>query len=323
MGRGYEGTGAILAGVALAEEMGLVATAIRGRLNLGAKTDDPRASFEFTDAALGSARRYGLRTLARIAVGNLAGACLQIGEWDRAIDELTSTRDETTDTLALNYLDWALLNFTAWRGEDLRDEVARLIAWARTFDDAAALQAVHDVEAQVAMASGDLLGACDHWMAFGNIDATNAPMSYQMATFAALIGGDVERADAALAAHIGTERNGRIPALDRRLLAAGLLGLRGRPGDALREGRLVLGEYERSRIPWRHALGALMLVTVVDSDEAETADLAEAARTTFAQVGAKPFLALLDAALASRPGRAARPIRATQLGTRDVTVEAS
>ncbi len=321
MGRGYEGTGAILAGVALAEERGLVATALRGRLNLGAKTDDPRASFEFTNTALGSARRYGLRTAVRIAVGNLAGACLQIGEWDRAIDELSGTRDETMDTLARNYLDWALVNFTAWRGENVEGEVARLIAWARTFDDEAALQAVHDLGAQVALASGDLVGACDHWMAFGAADALNAPVSYLMAALAALIARDVVRADTALAAHIGTGRNGRVPALDRRMLAAGLLGLRGRPADALREGRAVLGEYERSGILWRQAIGALMLVAVVDSDEADVRDLADDARTIFSQVGATPFIALLDRALAESSQRD-RPSRSMgRASARDVAVE--
>ena len=95
MGRLYEGTGALRAGIDLAEERGLVTTALRGRLNLGVKLDDPRASYDATSAALDSARRYGLRAMIRMLVVNLAGASLQICEWDRAVEDLTTARDET------------------------------------------------------------------------------------------------------------------------------------------------------------------------------------------------------------------------------------
>ena len=42
LGRGYEGLGAIRAGIELADERGLVSIALRGRLNLGVMAPDPR-----------------------------------------------------------------------------------------------------------------------------------------------------------------------------------------------------------------------------------------------------------------------------------------
>jgi tetratricopeptide (TPR) repeat protein len=323
MGRLYEGTGALRAGIDLAEERGLVTTAIRGRANLGVKLDDPRASFDATSAALVSARRYGLRALTRVLVGNLAGACLQTCEWERAVEDLTTTRDETTDTLARNYLSWTLLNFGAWRGEDVHGEVARLTDWARTFHDPAALESIHDLDAQMAIASGDLVGAADHWLAFGAIDALNAPPTYLMAGLAALMAGDAARASAALAGHVGTSRNARPLPLDRRLIGAGLLALDGRPADALHEGRAVLAEYERMGLPWRQAIGALMLVYVAGGDEADVRDLVDTARAIFTGVGATPFLTLLDRGLAASTSRTGRPGRAPAHSTRDVAVESS
>ena len=82
IGRSYEGLGAIRAGIELADQLGLVAIGLRGRINLGVLSPDPRTSFEAAEAGLEIARRFGLRGHVRILLGNLASAAMDVGEWD-------------------------------------------------------------------------------------------------------------------------------------------------------------------------------------------------------------------------------------------------
>jgi len=309
LGRTYEGLGAVKAGLDLAEQHGLVSTALRGRVNVGAfqLDSDPRVAFETSEAALEIAVRLGLRSYVTTLVGNVASAATEVGEWERAIREVTVARDESPDEFARNYLGWVLVTFSAWRGDDVAAEVDRLTAWAESFDETLARQAVHGLHADVAFGAGDFLVACDEWMAFAASDALSAPRSYQLAGLAALMTADSRRAAAALTAHERTAKHGRLYALDRRLLRAGLSALDGRQAEALREARAVIGEYVRLDLPWRQALAALMLLSTIGANDPEVRAAAESAREIFARLGAKPFLERLDAAMALSPGRAGRP----------------
>ena len=76
--------------------------------------------------------------------------------------------------------------------------------------------------------------------------------------------------------------------------------------EALREARSVIGEYGRLGLPWRQALGALMLLSTIGGGEAEVRAAAESAREILARLGAKPFVERLDAALAHSPNPAGR-----------------
>jgi class 3 adenylate cyclase/tetratricopeptide (TPR) repeat protein len=320
IGRPYEGLGAIRAGIDLAEEHGLVSTALRGRLNLGVLAQDPRTSFEAAETALAVATRFGLRGFVRTLVGNLAAAALEVGEWDRAIREVAAARDESPDELARNYLGWAGVTFGAWRGDDVAAEVSHLAAWAEGFGESGARDAVHGLQAEIAFGAGDFPLACDEWMIFAATDVLNAPVAFFYAGLAALMASDARRAAAALAAQEHTARHGRLHALDGRLLRAGLAALDGRHTDALREARAVSGEYGRLGLPWRQALAAVMLLSTIGAGEAEVRGAAESARETLARLGAKPFLERLDAALARPPDRAGRPAASSTAAPRDSTV---
>ena len=321
IGRSYEGLGAIRAGIELADELGLVATGLRGRINLGVLSSDPRVSFEAAEAGLEIARRFGLGGYVRTLVGNLASAAMDVGEWDRAVRELAAAREESPDELTANYLSWSLATYRSWRGEDVTAEVARLTAWAETFDDPGAREAPHGLRAEVAFAAGDFRVAADEWLAFAASDSLNAPTATFTAGLAGLLALDADRAAAGLAGHEASGRHGRLHSLDRRLLRAGLLGLGDRRAEALREGRLVLVEYERLGLRLRQAIGRLALITVAGGDDPETRELADSARAILQQLGAKPFLKLLDAALASASerGRAPRAAAAPSSPDRSAT----
>jgi len=299
VGRSYEGLGAIRAGIDLAEQHGLGATVLRGRVNLGVfqLASDPRAAFESAVAALEVAVRLGQRSFARTLVGNAAEAALEVGEWEWAVRELSAARDDSPDEFARNYMSWGLFRFDAWRGVDVAAEIDRLTAWAEGFDETSASEAVHELRAEVAFGAGEFLVATDEWMAFGPSDTLNAPNSYYLAGIAALRGGDRDRAAAALAAHELTAGHGRLWTLDRRLLGAGLTILDGRRAEGLRETLVAIDEYARMGLPWRRALATLMLVAAVGVDEPQVRAAAETARDILDRLGAKPLLARLDSAL--------------------------
>jgi len=300
LGRSYEGLGTIRAGIALADERGLISTALRGRLNLGVVAYDPRTSFEAARAALEIARRFGLRGFVRTLVGNLAAAAVEVGEWDLALHEYALALDESTDAMETRYLRWATVSLEAWRGRDVDDEVASLVAWADGLGESGAHDGIAGLRAEVAFGAGDYRSAAADWLAYAPTDILNAPPAYFLAGLSALLAGDRERAIRAIDGLDGLPGHARLRAVDRRMLAAGLAALDGRTQDALREARAVMADYDQLGLPWRRALGSMMLVALVGRDEADVADLAAFARATFERLGATPFLAQLDALLARR-----------------------
>ena len=267
---------------------------------------DPRTSFESAEAALEIARRFGLRGYVRTLVGNLASASIEVGEWERAIREIAVGRDESSDELAANHLRWILVTFSAWRGDDVTSEQAHLSAWAESIGEAGSREAIEDLRAQVDFGVGNFGAACDEWLVFAPSDALNAPTAYFYAGLAGLLAADRDRAAAALAGLEGVPIRFRMRTLDQRLLAAGLAALDGRRSESVREGRAVLAEYANLGLPWRQALGGLVLVALVGTDEADVREMAETARATFTRLGAKPFLATWTQ---RSPGRRAGRVR--------------
>jgi class 3 adenylate cyclase len=312
LGRGYEGLGAIRAGIELADERGLVSTALRGRLNMGVLAADPRASFEAAEAALEIARRFGLRGFVRTLVANSASAALEVGEWDRAIAAIGQARDESVDELEANHLSWVLFTFASDRGEGVTAERDRLTAWATSMGESGATVAIHDLLGESHFGAGAYSQACDEWLIFGPSDLLNAPIAYLNAGISALLAGDRERAATVVARLAELPGRGRWRALNLRLLQAGLGGLEGRTTEAVREARAVIGEYERLGLPWRQALGGLVLASVVGVGDRHVQELADASREIFSRLGARPFLDHLDvveARTASTAPPASQPVR--------------
>jgi tetratricopeptide (TPR) repeat protein len=298
LARPYEGLATIRAGLDLAEELGLVSLALRGRLNLSAylMDSDPRASFETSTAAVEIATRLGMRSYTRFLIGNVEEAAIEIGEWEFAIRAVTAARDESPEDIGIGGFGMGV-TLAAWRGEDVAAEIERRAAWAEEFGEKGASWVVCGLRAEVAFGAGHCLDACDQWMAVAPEDPMNASQTYFRAGLAGLMGADPDRAAAALAAHERIGPRGRILALDRRLLRAGLAALDGRRVEALREGQTAIAEYERLGLPWRQALGILMLVSTLGPGEPEVRALAVPGREILVRLGARPFLERLDAAI--------------------------
>jgi class 3 adenylate cyclase/tetratricopeptide (TPR) repeat protein len=300
-GRSYEGLGAVRAGIALADEFGLVTIGLRGRLNLGVLAVDPRTSYEAARAALDIARRFGLRGYERTLLGNMSSAQIEVGQWEQSYQELTREIEEAADELTVNHLSWARITLRAWRGESVGPELAHLIAWAESLGDAGAVGGIHGLRADVAFGEGRFATACDEWLAFAPTNSLNAPLAYFIAGLAALTARDRTRAQAALAGLEDVVGHSRLHELNRRLIAAGLAVLDGRPEEGVREARALLGEYDAMGLPWRSALGALMLLATAGAEDAQVRAMASAARETFVRLGARPFVEQVDARLGRQP----------------------
>jgi class 3 adenylate cyclase/tetratricopeptide (TPR) repeat protein len=310
IGRPYEGLGALRAGIALADERGLVPIALRGRLNVGVLEPDPRASFEATEAALEIARRLGMGGYIRTLVGNLGTPALELGQWERIIEETMTARDESPDELSANYASWSLMTYQAYRGEVVESEVERLVAWAESLDESGAREAVYWLRAEVDFGSGRYAQACDKWLRYAPSDPLNAPQTCFYAGMAALLAGDQDRAANAQSRLKALPGHTRLRTADQRLLEAGLAALEGRAPDAVREARAVLDEYERMGLVWRRAQASVMLAATVGLGEPGVRELAESARETFVHLKARPFLERLDALLVTSSGSAERTISA-------------
>ena len=88
-GRGYQGLVEIEGGLDLAERHGMVAIALRARLNLGALPNiDPAPALENNRRGLSEARRLGLRRRVLLFLTNGAEAGFWTGDWDWALPEL-------------------------------------------------------------------------------------------------------------------------------------------------------------------------------------------------------------------------------------------
>ncbi|HEU4674171.1 MAG TPA: adenylate/guanylate cyclase domain-containing protein [Candidatus Limnocylindrales bacterium] len=311
IGRSYEGLGVLRAGMELADEKGLVSTAVRGRINLGIAARDARVAFEVADGTVRMARRYGLGTALSTATGNLASAALHIGEWDRAIRELTAAAAESVDEFGANYAAWNLLTFRTFRGEEVSADRGRLKAWAKGFNESAAAGGVHQVDAEAAFAAGRFGEACDEWLEHARGDAVNAEESTLMAGLAAALAGRPDRARSAMEGLAAVPGRSRTHTADQRMLESAVAALEGRSVDALRDGRFAIGEFEALGLVWRQGLAGLALASALGVEAAEVRGYAEAAREIFARLAAAPFVERTDALLAE-PGGA--PSEGARLG---------
>ena len=87
----------------------------------------------------------------------------------------------------------------------------------------------------------------------------------------------------------------------RAEIRAGLAALEGRPAEALSLYADALRRFRDLGVELDAAFTAIEMATLLDPSLAEVSAAAEAGRATLVRLGAKPFIARLDAALARSP----------------------
>ena len=293
-------------GVAIAEEAGLAKVSIRGLNNLIASSSelDPRAALDACRAALLTARRLGVPTLEFGLIGSHLGAAYRTGDWSESLRLLESASGSDATFASRSTMIQGSRWIRSALAADVADDVAHLRRFLGEMTDAISQSGIADIAALEAWCDGRLVDARRAARA-SNALATY-PMMIALAARCALWSHDLEGARADLSLFDAAGAHGPALSAVRLVMAAGVAALEGDVVQALRgfrDGRAAL-----------HALGlrwdgALAAVDMIESmpDEPAAQEAAREARAVSLELGAAPFLARIDAALARARSESASP----------------
>jgi class 3 adenylate cyclase/tetratricopeptide (TPR) repeat protein len=298
-GRSYEGLSLIETGVRLAEQHGLARTALRGRLNLGyfLAGHDPEAAMAALGPALREARRLGDRGLIPNILANIAGASYFSGRSLQVLPELDAALAMDYEGSHRTWLVAEAVWHRAMLGIPVDEELAEIDEALRTMADPQFVAFMHTVHAIVAWARGDEVTARAENLATIGADASRSVLASAMAGRHALLARDLTAARqdrdrlAALSPHAG--HGARL-----RELEGGIAALEGRPAEALELFDQAIAVYEGLGLALDVAIAGLIMVTVMDPADPRVRAAGLEARERFVAIGATPFLARLDAAMA-------------------------
>ena len=289
------------AGVRLAEAAGATELELRARNNLSVTffKDDPRRALEIVVEGVEIGRKLGQRSIVNWQSTTAASYAFWIGEdWDAALGwlEIGLTAAPGTHELARASGIAALIG--TFRGDDgasLRTaeaaaagmsepQVDGVLDWARA---AAAF-----FDGRYAVAHDLAMSAASSWAEFG---VSTAPIAARAAAFA----GDRARFDAAEAWMRDYPDTAKEPRAAR--LAIGGLGafLDGRQAEALSSFRAAADIYRDTGFVVAQAESLYNAIALLPQ-AAESLAWVDEARSIFERVSAKPWLELLDRAVAAR-----------------------
>jgi len=303
LGRVREGIGVIRAGEELARDnelqaIRLYALVIRG---LFQGEIDVAAALDGNREGLALARRVGDRSAMLRFINNVGYTAFLAGDWDVALAELdTGLAEENLERAhRIDLLSNALI-VHACRGEPVADGLAELELAIAGDTESNRIAPVEDAKANAALAEGRLDDARVAWRRNAELIAWLAPSSFYQAARPALWDRDVAAVQADLAALDATGFHGRVVEVRRTTIRAGLAALEGRTADALALYREALRGWQDTGLPWDQALTGIDMATLLDPSNPEVRAAAQSARETLVRLGAKPFLARLDAAIGRR-----------------------
>jgi len=267
--------------------------------------------FEASRTALALAARRGDRAGYAFTLLNATLAAVDTGDWDWARGENDTAMETAPADVERALMTWSRLVIGSLRGEDLAEEASWLERFLGGSDEKAWRESVLDVRFWVDFGTGRLSDAYDAAMEHGQVDSSEATFNYPYAAICGLWERDRERAVAALAALDATEARGRVVDMSRRTILAGLAALEERAGEALSAFREALAGWRDLGSPWRVALTAITMATLLEPTTPEVRAAAEAAREILVRLEAAPFIVRLDAALARSSDRTGHPAAPT------------
>jgi tetratricopeptide (TPR) repeat protein len=305
LGRLIEGLGAIAAGHDLAEARGLGATVMRALNNraFAEAARDPRAALETSKAGLALARRLGARGWVPGFVQNIGEFSLRTGDWASALAELEATLDEEFEPSDRAVLLGAASALRALRGEPVGDRLDEIQLLVGQSGDPQVRANASIAAAFVAFGTGDVDEARTAWLRAGSLALGVLPIALARAARAALWADQGAAARDDLTALDRSGFHGPAVEPDRRTIRAGIAALEGRTADALPLYREALRAWRDLGLAWDEALCGLDMAMLLDPTDPEVRAAADSAREILTRLGAKPFLARLEAAMTRSSGR--------------------
>jgi len=258
----------------------------------------PRRSWEAAVEGAEIALRTGRRDRLIIAAGNAIYAGFIVGEWDAGLALVAPSAEELEEAEGQAiYVMSNTLILHASRGDDvsgLLAEIDRMSAQAPDFEFE---NAVRDMRANLAMATGDLSAAADYWRQMAVVEPQLGPWASYQAARPALWEGKLD--DVRTQIH-ATEQSGlHGPVADARLhtMRGGAAALEGRARDAVVLYQQALDAWRALGAVWDEALTGLDVVTVLDPELREVQKIAQSTRAILERLRARPYLERLDAQL--------------------------
>jgi len=169
---------------------------------------------------------------------------------------------------------------------------------------------VHWARAWAAFTAGRLDDARREATTAADVMGYFVPISLPIAVRAALWDGETTAAGAVMTRLEGSLVRGQAIALDLLTLRAGIAALEGRRSDAVAGYREALRGWRQLGLAFDEAMAALDLAILLAPTEREMAEASssiEAARETLTRLGARPFLARLEATGAAKAPPAHEP----------------
>jgi hypothetical protein len=246
------------------------------------------------------ARRLGGRRFLTISVGNGVGCAIRTGDWPWALAELESTLTEDFDGVDRLYTLESSASLRTLRGEPVEDLIAEMESIVGTSDEPGTVSAIWLARVFVALSSGRLRDAREASHRTSGLVAEYLPIALAVSARAALWMGDASGAAGDLAELDGSGAHGPAIDADRKTIRAGIAALEGRSAEAVPIYREALRAWRDLGLAWDEALCGLDMATLLDPSEPEVRGAGESSREILVRLGAKPFIARLDAAT-SRP----------------------
>jgi class 3 adenylate cyclase len=294
---------AILRGVlALAEAHGLVDSQLRALNNVASTlfNEDLRAGLEVARAGVEVAQRRGDRGWLLQFLGFVVGFGIFVGEWAEGSRVLADIEGaELPPSFAVGFGENGA-RLHALRGQvDQADAMLAAVAPLRATMDDPRLAGWGRFDACfVGVVAGRLADAYESGMAGVALGFEAALYNAEWATRAALWLGDPARARVALELYEARPERGRIVAVTRQTLRAGLQALLGQREASSAVYRDALRHWRELDVPFMLGLCLLDFATLVGPREPEARAAADEARAIFTRLGSPPLLARLEAGLA-------------------------
>jgi class 3 adenylate cyclase/tetratricopeptide (TPR) repeat protein len=301
MGRVQEPMAIVRGVLPMAEAHGLAAVQLRALNNLsaGLALEDLRSSFDVARTGVEVARRQGNRVWMLIFSSGVLDSAIILGdlaEADRILGEVDV--GDLPDALGVGFLaNAAYLHAVRGEIEQADATVATLAPMVATIDDPRVPTSNLLLVAFVHAFAGRLTEAYEASMA-------GAPMPFEpgldcaeWATHTALWLGDAPRARAALAQFEARPERGRVIAVKRQMLRAGVQALDGDRSAAVTGYRDAIRSWRDMDVPFFLGLTLLEFATLVGPGEPEARAAADEARAIWTRLGSPPLLARLDAGL--------------------------
>jgi class 3 adenylate cyclase/tetratricopeptide (TPR) repeat protein len=261
--------------------------------------DHPGIAFATVRSDAELAARLGDRGRWLRALAGAGWIAISMGEWDWALreasEELTG-RLEVGDRFRLERIPARLGVFTG-RGPSGLDNLRTTLAG---YPDASGGVWVEFIGAELDLLEGRLDDSYRAMMRVTEDAPAMAADGYPGAARAALWSGDLTGIRAALESYEGSMSHGRWPEADRFAIRGAIAALEGRRDDALDAFREAIERYRALEMPFELARVLVDMVVALGPDVPEAAGAGREAQAVLTRLGARPYLAKLETALAAR-----------------------